>query len=154
MKTKIIEQYEAQSAQLRAVITGLTRADLLAFPIPGTWSIQQIVIHMSDSDVIGVDRMKRIIAEEKPLLIGYNETSFSKALFYDDQSIDNAITLLELSRSQLAIILRKMPDTAWDRIGIHNEIGKVSLGEMLEKYIRHFDHHLGFIAKKRKLLGK
>jgi hypothetical protein len=49
-----------------------------AFPVPGTWSIQQIVLHMMDSDLIASDRMKRVIAEDRPTLIGYNETAFSE----------------------------------------------------------------------------
>ncbi len=30
-----------------------------------------------DSDLIGADRMRRIAAMDKPLLIGYDETAFS-----------------------------------------------------------------------------
>ena len=38
---------------------------MLAFPIPGTWSIQQIIMHLMDSDLIASDRMNfaKVIAE-------------------------------------------------------------------------------------------
>ena len=152
--TAAIAEFERGGEKLRESIKGLSREQLIAYPIPGTWSIQQIVIHLQDSDGIGIDRMKRIAAEEMPLLIGYNETKFANTLAYDDQSIEDAVTIFDLSRKQFARVLRKLPADAYNRVGIHNEIGKVPLGIQLKKYIEHFEHHLKFIAQKRKLIEK
>ena len=58
--------------------------DLLAYPVPGSWSIQEIVIHLVDSDLILADRMKRIIAEDNPTLIGFDETQFTRNLHYNE----------------------------------------------------------------------
>lgn len=150
----IISQFEQGAKDLQRAVDGLTREDCLAFPVPGTWSIQQIVIHLADSDLIGVDRMKRIIAEENPTLIGYNESLFVKNLFYEEQTIEDAVTLFVVNRRQFARVLRKLPDTAFDRIGMHNEAGKVTLGTQLKKYNEHLAHHLKFLMEKRTKLGK
>ena len=154
MDQSIIDTYSAGGKKIRDAIQGLTREDLLAFPVPGTWSIQQIVIHLLDSDLIGIDRMKRIIAMKKPLLIGYDETAFSKMLHYQDQSAVDAVTILDLSFKNFATVLRKMPDETFKRQGIHNERGLVTLESYLEHMVHHLDHHLKFVYKKRKLLGK
>ena len=150
----VVEQFEGGGERLRQAIAGLSRDDLLAFPVPGTWSIQQIVIHLMDSDLIGIDRMKRIIAEDNPLLIGYDETKFSQALFYDQQSAEAAVTMVEMARREFTKVLRKLPEETFSRSGIHNETGKVTLGEMVGKYVHHLDHHLRFIHEKRAKLGK
>ena len=57
MDRSIIENYGRGGEKLTASIVGLSREELLAFPVPGTWSIQQIVIHLLDSDLISMDRM-------------------------------------------------------------------------------------------------
>lgn len=150
----IIDEFERGATQLEQSVAGLSREDLLAFPVAGTWSIQQIVIHLADSDLIGVDRMKRIIAEENPLLIGYNETLFANKLHYEAQSSADAVTLFKVNRIQFAKVLRLLPDETFDRTGIHNEAGKVSLGTQLKKYNEHLAHHLRFITEKRRLLKK
>jgi hypothetical protein len=62
-KHDIVEQYAAGADRLSQSIVGLTRDDLAALPVPGAWSIQQIVLHMMDSDLISSDRMKRVIAD-------------------------------------------------------------------------------------------
>jgi hypothetical protein len=151
---QLIDEFERGGEKLRQAVKGLSAADLTAFPVPGSWSIQQIVVHMQDADLVGVDRMKRIIAEENPLLVGYNETLFANKLSYHDQSVETAITLLDLARKQLAIALRKLPAEAFERSGIHTEVGKVTLGTQIKKYNEHLDHHLAFIKKKRAMLGK
>ena len=151
---QLIDEYANGGEKLSLSIRGLTREDLLSFPVPGTWSIQQIVIHMMDSDLIGADRMKRIIAEDNPALIGYDETKFSKNLFYEHQSAEKAVQILDMNRKMFAEVLRRLPDSAFDRKGQHNEKGEVTLGKMLKDYIGHLEHHLKFIHEKRKIMGK
>ena len=150
----LIDQFEKGGEKLRRAVAGLTREDLLAFPVPGTWSIQQIVIHLADSELVGIDRMKRVIAEENPLLIGYDETKFSQRLRYEDQSAETAVTLVDLTRREFSKVLRKLPAEAFARTGVHNEVGKVTLAELVQKYVKHLDHHLKFITEKRAKLGK
>ena len=73
MIRNLLDQYAAGSDQLRPAIAGLTRDDLIARPGPGKWSIHELVIHVVDSDFVGSDRMKRVIAENNPPLIGFDE---------------------------------------------------------------------------------
>jgi len=154
MNNQTITRYEQGGAQLRQAVAGLSAAEMQAFPIPNTWSIQQIVMHLMDSDLIAADRMKRVIAEEMPPLIGYNESKFAAALFYHQQSVDDAITLFEVNRRQFARVLRQLPPAAFERLGMHNERGVMTLGKMLEGICGHLEHHLAFIQKKRGLLNK
>jgi hypothetical protein len=149
-----IERYAKGATALGAAIAGLTKSELTAFPVPGTWSIQQIVFHMVDSELIASDRLKRIIAMENPLLIGYDETLFANRLFYNDLDPQAACAIVEQNRQLTAEIFRRLPDDAFARTGIHNERGKITLGEYLQSTCDHLDHHLKFVRKKRELLGK
>ena len=56
MDRHLIEEYSAGGPVLRAAISGLTPSELRATPGPGAWSIQQLVIHLADSDAISIDR--------------------------------------------------------------------------------------------------
>ena len=154
MDRELIERYAAGADVPAQAIVGLTEADLQAFPIPGTWSIQQIVLHLMDSDLIGSDRMKRVAAEEHPTLIGYNETAFANRLGYEHLSIADAAEVFRLNRRMTAEILRRLRDADFERSGTHSEHGEVTLGELLSTYVQHLDHHLKFIRQKRSLLGK
>lgn len=153
-----IDKYEAGGEHLAMAIRGLTREDLLA-PAPaadgaGKWTIQQVVIHLMDSDLIAADRMKRIIAEENPSLIGFDENKFIANLFYEEQSAQDAVTILSMNRKNTTVILRRLQENAFDRAGMHNERGRQTLADLLITYTNHLEHHVKFIHAKRAAMGK
>lgn len=148
-----IDVFASGGQQLVDAYQGLTRDQLLAVPIPGTWSLQQIAIHMLESDLIGADRMKRIAAMDCPLLIGYDEKAFSLLPGVNELDAQKACEIFASHREMLAVVLRKLPDQAFDRYGIHNEIGKVTLAEMVDKYIAHLDGHLVHVLKKKQMVA-
>jgi uncharacterized damage-inducible protein DinB len=151
---ELIEQYIKGGEKLSAAIKGLTLEDLLAFPVTGTWSIQQIIIHIMDSDLVSTDRMKRIIAEDNPTLIGYDETKFSKGLYYNVQPAADAVAIIDLNRKLFARVLKELPPEAYERTGTHNERGKFTLGQYFGHVVDHLEHHLKFVVEKRAKLGK
>lgn len=153
MDAAMIDRYAEGGPLLRRSIEGLTPEQFLAHPVPGTWSIQQIVLHMLDSDLIASDRMKRVIAEEHPTLIGYNETAFGERLFYDELDPFLAADVFEKNRQITTTILGKLPPEAFARTGHHNETGVITLEYLVKTYAGHLDHHLKFLREKRKLLG-
>jgi hypothetical protein len=158
MDKQLIDHYAAGGEQLSLAIRGLTREDLIAVPAPdanvGRWSIQQVVIHCMDSDLIAADRLKRMIAEDNPTLIGYDENKFAQGLFYHDQPAEQAVQVLDLNRKLFAEVLRRLPPSAWQRKGTHNERGVITAGSYLKSTVDHLDHHLTFIHKKRAHMGK
>ncbi|MCC7084079.1 MAG: DinB family protein [Pirellulales bacterium] len=150
----LIDRYIDGAERLSQAIAGLSNDELHAFPIPGAWSIKQIVIHLLDSDLIHADRIKRVIAEEKPLLMGFNESKFASRLHYEAQDAALAAELFAKNRQLLHQVLSHLPTAAFERSGIHSERGRVTLADLIATAVDHLDHHLKFIQKKRALLGK
>lgn len=149
-----IDQFEAQAHVPARAVQGLTAADLDALPVPGTWSIRQIVVHLLESDLAATHRMRRIAAEDKPLIIAYDETAMARTLRYDQVDPALAGELFALNRRFAAQWLRTAPDESFSRAGIHNQRGLVTLADMVGMYIRHVDDHMVHLRRKRDLLGK
>ncbi len=147
-----IEVYALGGKQLIEAYHGLTCEQLFAVPEAGTWSLHQIAIHMMESDLIGTDRMKRIAAMDKPLLIGYDESAFARLPGVEQVDTMAACNLFDQNRQMTSTVLRALPDASFERWGIHNEIGRVTLGEMVEKYIHHLEGHLEHVYRKRALV--
>src|SRR5262249_36096312 len=106
MNRDLIEQWAAGGAVLRRSVSGLTQQDLVARPGPGKWSILEVVVHLTDSDEICIDRMKRMLTEDNPPLIYADETAYVDNLFTHDQSLEDALTIFEVGRRQFARVLR------------------------------------------------
>ena len=160
MKRELIEQYANGGEKLSQAVRGLTREDLLWKPPAdapatlGKWSIQEVVIHLLDSDLIAMDRIKRMLAMENPLLVDYDENLFIQKLLPEEQSAADAVKILELSFKNFGNVLRKLPDAAFERKGNHNERGAMTAGGYIESMIKHMDRHLKFIHAKRAAMGK
>lgn len=149
-----IEAYAERAAIPGKVIAGLRKEQLLSFPVPCTWSIQQIVVHLMDTDLVAAYRMKRIIAEDRPMLDCYDETAFSQKLHYDKLDAAAVCEVFRLNRLLTATMLRSLPDGAFDRVAQHPEIGELSLGQLLRLYCFHVDHHMKFLNEKKEMVLK
>ena len=147
-----ITAYEAGITRLREACGGLSDSQLNTRVAPGTWSIQEIVAHLLDSDLIATHRMRRIAAEHLPLLVSYDENAFIANLPAERMDFATAIELFEMHRRYTAQWLRTLPAEAFVREGIHTQRGKITLGQIVDLYASHVDHHLKFVQGKRAAL--
>jgi uncharacterized damage-inducible protein DinB len=153
---QLIDAYLSGVSTLRQAVAGMTREQLLARPVPGKWSTQEVVCHLVDFDPIYADRMKRIIAEDCPLLLSADEKLFAAALAYPERDVEEELAILEHTRNQLARILRTLPEEAFSRVGIYRHDGQDeprTLERFLTLITNHILHHVRFIVEKRQALG-
>lgn len=154
MHTDLIDQYAAGADHLDAAVAGLTEEELSAAPVAGNWTVRQVIAHIVDSDLVGVDRMKRVIAQERPLLMGYDESAYARHLHYDKIDVAQACTAFQAHRALMTALLRQLPPEAFERTGVHSERGLLTLRDLVADYVRHLAHHLKFLHEKRAALKK
>lgn len=149
-----IDIYEDGGRKLLKAIEHLDRNDLSAVPVPGMWSIGQLVCHLADGDLVLSDRMKRVIAEDKPQLLAYDENKWVERLHYELQPAQEAAELFAANRRLTAGVLRLLPPEAFARTGTHSERGVQTLEQIAAFAVGHLEHHLKFLYQKREKLGK
>lgn len=150
---RAIEAYESGPAKLRAACAGLTAAQLNTRIGPGTWSVMENAVHLLDSDLACTHRMRRMVAEENPLLVSYDENAFIARLPSECNDIGEVLDLFESNRRFTARWLHTLRSDDFARTAIHTQRGKVALIQLVEIYANHVDHHLKFVAEKRRNLG-
>jgi uncharacterized damage-inducible protein DinB len=138
---------------VREAVRGMNREQLVARPIAGKWSTLEVLCHLADFEPIYADRMKRVIAEDRPRLMSADEKHFAAALAYHERDAEEELALIGNTRSQMARILRTLPAEALQRGGVHSESGPITLEQLLGYAIRHIRHHVPFIHEKRQVLG-
>jgi hypothetical protein len=149
----LIEQYLAGPAQLRKAVAGMTREQLAARPVPGKWSTLELICHIADFEPVYADRMKRVIAEENPLLLAGDPDRFQARLAYSNRDAEEEMALIQVVRSQMARILKTLPESDFARTGKHSVDGPIPLAVLLERITNHIPHHVTFVEEKRKALG-
>lgn len=149
----LIERYSQGPADLRKAVAGMTRDQLTARPVPGKWSTLEVVAHLADFEPVLADRLRRVAALPKPLLLAADENLYAQQLGYQDRDLELELKLIEGTRAATAAMLAKLPPEAFARQGIHSEKGLVTLEAILTGAGNHIYNHLVFIHDKRKALG-
>src|SRR3954463_6365547 len=95
---QLIDNYLSGPRVLREAVAGMTREQLVARPVPGKWSTLEVVCHLADFDPILADRMKRILAEDRPPLLGADEQRFAAALAYHARDLEEELAVIANTR--------------------------------------------------------
>ena len=150
----LIAAYLQGPVDLRAAVTGMTKEQLAARPVAGRMSTLEVLCHIADFEAIMADRMKRIIAlGENPLFLAADENLFLAELRYQDRDAEEELTLIEVTRKQMAHILRVLKPEQFQKAGVHSMKGLLTLEKVVQGAVNHVVHHLPFILEKRKALG-
>jgi hypothetical protein len=150
--TDLINAYEHGIDELKAAVAAMTHAQLLARPIAGKWSTLEVVAHLAGTEIYMTDRIERMIALDRPLLLGVDERPYPQRLNYQAFDLETELNLFAALRRHAARVLRLQPPEAWERVAVHSDTGLLTLEELVLKNVRHVLHHLRFVAEKRAAL--
>ncbi len=147
-----IDAYESAPSDIAAAIEGLSESQMQHVPGSGEWSIHEVIVHLADSEAVGFERLRRTIAEERPVLQAYDEDAWARHLSYHIQDRELALALLTLQRRSTAELLRTLSAETWKRVGVHAERGEMSLYDIFDLYLQHGSIHLAQIERLKRSL--
>lgn len=136
-----IERYGQAAAELDAVLSELPRGMWQWRPAPDQWTVHEIAVHITDSEVNSYVRARRLIAEPGTTLAGYDEMAWAKQLNYHAQSVEAAVELFRVLRRSTYELMRALPGEVWAHTGVHSESGPLTLDDWLLTYARHVSDH-------------
>jgi hypothetical protein len=145
--SNLLETYIAAYPKIKDEINNLTNEEINFLPSPDKWSIRQILHHLCDSEMMAVTRVFRILTEEKPSLPSYNQNKWVSELGYDKLDPQVAVLTFGLLRQRLYQLYQTLPESVWERKGVHSEKGEITLFDMLKTYAKHGENHLQQIQK-------
>jgi hypothetical protein len=148
-RDELIERYREGPDVVDQALAGITQAELDFRPGPEDWSPREVVHHLADSEMTSAIRLRRLLAEDEALIVGYDEAEFARRLFYTDRPVQPSLDALRASRESTADILARLDDEQWTRTGIHTENGAYGIETWLEIYAAHAHDHADQIRRAR-----
>ena len=139
-RAELIARYEAGAGAVVEAIDGISERELDAGSASGEWTPRQVIHHLADAEMRSAVRLRQLIAEDSPVIQGYDEKTYTIALHYD-RPVDASLAAVVASRRTSAELLSRLSDTEWVRSGTHTESGPYSVEEWLRIYAQHpYDH--------------
>ena len=137
-----IESYGSAHARLLDALKEFPREMWGYRPAPGDWTIQEVVVHIADSEANSFIRCRRLIAEPGSAVLGYDEALWTRALRYGEQSADDAVELFRWLRLTTWKLIRDLPASTWANTVEHSENGRMTMDDWLDVYDRHVPEHI------------
>ena len=134
-------------AAVRKAVDGLGDAQLSAPEAEGKWSVRHVVRHLADSELVWSNRLRFVLAHDRPTLVGYDQDAWAHRLRYHEADLAHALEELTVVRRGNLALLRDLSDEEMERVGIHEERGEESLAHMLKLYAGHDLLHLRQIER-------
>ena len=147
-RTELLDRYRSGYAAIAAALAGISQAQLDHIPGPGEWSPRMVVHHLADSEATAFIRLRRLIAEDKPQIVGYDEAEFARHLHYD-RPIEASLAVVQAVREASLELLTSLTPDEWTRTGTHSESGRYSVDDWLRIYAGHPHDHAGQIRTAR-----
>ncbi|MBP1155485.1 MULTISPECIES: DinB family protein [unclassified Paenibacillus] len=145
----LVQNYAKGVDLLMAALDGVSEEELLFKPAENKWSIKEVVIHVCDAEMVSTDRMKRIIAEDNPLLFKFDPDAWALRLNYQALDIQAYLAMFGALRFSMSAILSGLSNEDWQRTGVHNVAGKQTLQDVVQMFIGHVDRHIQQIERNK-----
>lgn len=145
-----LQRFRGGYEQVAEALEGAGDDELDREPEDGEgWTARRVVHHLANSEATAYVRLRRLVAEENPAIVGYDEAEFARRLHYD-RPIESSLAVLQAVRQASLDLLESLTPEEWERAGTHSESGAYSVDRWLEIYVRHPHEHADQIRRARR----
>ncbi len=138
---------------LRAHVADLTPSDLRRPEAPSKWSVLDVICHLADSELIYGYRLRLLVAEDEPVMVGYDQDRWAQRLHHDAADVNRELERLEQLRGFNLRFLQLLDDAEWERVGRHSERGVESVRRLFQMLAAHDLVHLRQIERIKRALA-
>ena len=147
-RAALLERFRHGYSAVEAALEGADDEILDRQPPSGGWTPREVVHHLADSEATAYVRLRRLIAEDEPLIQGYDEPEYARRLHYD-RPIGASLLVLRAVREASLQLLEALRPEEWERSGTHSESGRYSVDDWLSIYAGHSHDHADQIRQAR-----
>jgi uncharacterized damage-inducible protein DinB len=147
-----IQRCEAQMKDFFTEVLSGVFGDLTRRAIPDKWSAQENLAHLARYHEIFLERMDRILSEEKPVFARYRAEEDPEWETWRGKSYRDLTNLLAQLRERVVVKLKSLTDEDFQRVGVHPRFGELALSQWLEFFLLHEAHHLYLIFQQVRML--
>lgn len=117
----------------------------------GRWSVRTLLGHLADAEMVFTHRIRRIVAEDGPVLALWDQDAFIDGGIYGPElrsPVAGFVAAVHTMRRWTAELLLALTPEQWERTAMHPEQGQIGMLKLVEYATWHVEHHAGFLKQK------
>ncbi len=138
---------ESTPAALAKLAQGLESARLQKRPAPDKWSIQEILAHLADTEIVLSFRVRKILENDGIELQAYDQDKWADLGRYVNVPATESLDRIRSLRSANVRLLRSLSPTQLTRAGTHSERGRKSIAHITRLWAGHDLNHRSQIER-------
>jgi len=143
----ILSALETQLKEMITLLHAVPEAEGNMRHAPYTWSVKEVVGHLTDTERIFGYRTLRFARADSTPLPGFDENAYVRAADFDHLSLTNLLGEFEAVRRSHAYLFRSLNAAAWSRMGEANG-NPVSVRALAYNIVGHARHHTAILRKR------
>lgn len=132
------------AARLREVVDRHPAELIAQRPGAGQWSIQEIIAHLADAEIVFAYRLRIMVATPGATIHAFDQNEWAAGVQYDRVDPASAVDQFEILRRHNLDLIERLPDPE-AAYGIHEERGRESAALFVRLYAGHDRNHLAQI---------
>jgi hypothetical protein len=111
------------------------------------WNVVQVLCHLRDAEERAVVRLRAMRDEDEPFLEAYDQDAWAVERDYAGDDLRRAAGAFARHRAEHVAALRALPTGAWERVGSHEEVGRMTILNHAIHIATHDLQHLAQVAR-------
>ena len=144
---KPLEVLAHTASTLAAIVRQNTAKVLRTRPFAGKWTPNEIIGHLVDSEWVYGYRLRLILCEDHPIILGMNQELWVAGQRHDEREPAELVDTFRTMRQFNLAVWHRLSPAELQRAGQHNERGPESLDMTLRMLAGHDLSHLDQITR-------
>jgi hypothetical protein len=112
--------------------------------IDGAWCANEVIGHLIEAERRGfAGRIRSMLTEERPHLQTWVPPAVAAARHDDQRAPEDLVAELTRLRDESLAMIRALGPAGLARVGLHPQVGEVTVSEIAHEWVHHDREHLG-----------
>ncbi len=110
------------------------------------WNRTEVIWHLRDAEARALERMRAMRDQERPALAAYDQEALAREGRYRERDSLHGVREFTLLRQTMIGELEALRPEQWERVGIHEEVGPITILNQAIHLVGHDLNHLAQLA--------
>lgn len=143
----VLDRLRATALDLVSLVAGAEPAALRAAPAPGEWAAATVVAHLADTELVYGVRVRMILTSERPFLVSFDERRWADRFAPLEADPRDSLARWRVLRDANLRVLAAVGDDDWERQGVHDVRGALTVADVARAMADHDRSHLDQIRR-------